>query len=107
MKNLIIIAILILIPGLTSAQVSITLHQPPPFRFNISSLWNVTLVNASGGDINVYLHGQASKTGEGLVLEATTSVFILQPGVRTVNASQIQPIDVNEANQIFLNLIIL
>jgi hypothetical protein len=67
---------------------SITLHQPPPFRFNISSLWNVTLVNASGENLNVYLHGQASKSGEGLVVEANTSAFILQPGVKMVNADK-------------------
>jgi hypothetical protein len=105
MKKLIIISILILLPGLSHAQFSITLQQPPPFRFNISSLWNVTLVNASGSSLNVYLHGEASKTGEGKVMEATTSIFVLQTGVKMVNASEIQPIDVKESNQTYKDII--
>jgi hypothetical protein len=105
-KHISIIAFLLFLSsGTVSAQVSITLHQPPPFRFNISSLWNVTLVNASGENLNVYLHGQASKSGEGLVVEANTSAFILQPGVKMVNASEIQPIDVKEANQTYKDII--
>lgn len=105
MKTLLLIAACFLLQMKADAQVSISLQQPPPFRFNISSLWNVTLVNSSGGNLNVYLHGQAVKMSEGLVVEANTSFFVLQPGVKMVNASEIQPIDVKEANQTYKDII--
>jgi hypothetical protein len=77
-----------------SDSVTVILTPPPPFRFNISSLWNVTLINNSKSSINIYLHGTASSRSSEIV-NATTSGILLPPGSKSINASLFQTVDVN------------
>jgi hypothetical protein len=61
-------------------------------------MWKVTLTNSSQTPIRVYLYGTATSTKDGKIVDATTSVFTLNPGVKMVQANEVGPIDVNKQN---------
>ena len=97
MKNIIITIAILLISQSAfcgSDSVTVIVHRPPPFKFNISSLWNITLINNTISNINVYLFGRASRRGSEIV-NAVTSEIILPPGTKSINASLFQRIDVS------------
>ena len=99
MKNIKIvltILILIILSNISYAQVTAVLLQPPPFRFNATDLWRVTLTNA-GEPVSIYMKAIARKNNAVLV-EATSSIFTLQKSLapKLVNASSISPIDLKK-----------
>lgn len=76
-----------------TAQVSVNLQLPPPFKFKIEDLWKITLMN-SGSPIDIYLYGTVESIDEGkLLAEATSSVFNLPTGTKRITAAEITPID--------------
>jgi len=97
MKKQILILILIFLVTRSAFSgtdsVTVILHKPPPFRFNVSSLWNITLINKTKSNINVYLTGTASSHNSEIVT-ATTSGILLPPGSKSINASLFQTVDV-------------
>ncbi|CAN5623348.1 hypothetical protein BH10BAC5_BH10BAC5_02980 [soil metagenome] len=95
--NIIIFLFLALIfSNISYSQVTAVLLQPPPFRFNATDLWRVTLTN-TGAPQSIYMRAIAKKNGVVLV-EATSSIFTLQTSLapRLVNASSISPIDLKK-----------
>jgi hypothetical protein len=74
--------------------VEVKLHSPPPFRFNVSSLWNVTLFNNSNAGINIYLIIIVSSGGKEIA-SAETSGIPIQPGIININASQFSKIKID------------
>lgn len=77
-------------------SVKVTLKQPPKYKFNISSLWNITLKNNTNNNYSIELKGTADKTGTGIIVTATTAVFQLKANeTKIVSASEITPIDVD------------
>ena len=97
---IILITFIIFVPYITISQnnLVVSLHQPPTYQFHLENMWNVTLVNTSQTTYRVYLKGTATKTDEGLIALAHTGVFILNKGLKVVNASEINPIHIDETN---------
>ncbi|MCB0727220.1 MAG: hypothetical protein KDD00_07125 [Ignavibacteriae bacterium] len=89
-----IVSITFINSSFSQDSVTVILHQPPPFQFNVSSLWNMTLINNTNESINVYLFGTASSHKTEIV-NATTSGILLPPGTKNINASQFQTIDIS------------
>ena len=79
-------------------QVAVSLLPPPPNQLNVEDLWRLTLTNNSADAIQVILRGEALEKTEGLLFEASSSVFMLEPGFTTVMAGEIGPIDVGYGN---------
>ncbi len=97
MKKLLLLIILYFFYcDLSYSQVTVILQQPPPYRFNIASLWNVTLINTTAGTYNLTLFGEARKSNNEFIVSAITKQFVLRPlETKVVNASDIQPITVD------------
>ncbi len=96
-----VLASLILLLGIThqaAAQVTVILHQPPPNQLRVSDLWRVELFNSSDETIDVFLHGIATETRDGLIVDAESRTFKLPPGRLAITGSKIEPIRVNESN---------
>jgi len=78
------------------AQVSIALTQPPSEKWNIESLWNLTLTNLSANPQNVYLFGTVEEMNKGMIVECTTSAFIIAANyIGTVSYVDLLPVDIN------------
>ncbi|MBU2445640.1 MAG: hypothetical protein KJ666_08720 [Bacteroidetes bacterium] len=80
------------------AQVTVILQQPPPYQFKVEHMWKVTLVNPTRTTFTVSLHGRATETTEGLIVDATSSTFALPPGTKMINPRELVPINIREAN---------
>lgn len=95
-KIVIILFVLSIFSNLSYSQVTAVLRPPPPFRFNASDLWNVSLTN-SGSPIEVYLKATVKKSNS-LLVEATSATFVLQTTLapKSVSASSISPIDLKK-----------
>lgn len=79
-------------------QIGIVLTQPPPNQLKVADLWRIRLTNTTGQTIKVYLYGTADEAKDGPIVAATTAVFDLPPGVKTVTGNDIQPIDADYFN---------
>jgi hypothetical protein len=81
-----------------SGKIIMILKKPPPMGFKLENMWKVTLNNLSQQTYRVQLRGVATEVNEGFIADAVTGVFTLPPGVKSVTASDIKPIKVNETN---------
>jgi hypothetical protein len=61
-------------------------------------MWKVILVNPTRTTFTVSLHGRATETTEGLIVDATSSPFALPPGTKIINPRELVPINIREAN---------
>jgi hypothetical protein len=86
------------------AQVTVKLQQPPPYQFRVDQFWKIILINNSKNSMNIYLKGMATESIQGKIIEATSSVITLQPGIRTVNGRDLGPFTVTETNSRFKNI---
>ncbi|MFA7289148.1 MAG: hypothetical protein WC055_09730 [Melioribacteraceae bacterium] len=81
-----------------NAQISVKLTQPPPYQFKVEQFWKILLLNNSGRPTTIYLKGTATESFQGKVIEATSSVITLQPGVKTVDGRDLGPFNVWQSN---------
>ncbi|MBL0176535.1 MAG: hypothetical protein IPP94_14930 [Ignavibacteria bacterium] len=81
-----------------SAQITLTLQQPPPYQFKLEHMWKVTLMNPTKTTFTVYMIGRATERKDGRIVEATTAQFPLPPGLKIVGSRELQPLDVKESN---------
>lgn len=99
-----LIAVLFLLLTIQSSRgqerVTIRLTQPPPNQLRIGDLWKIDLDNQSGRALEVYLHGTAEETSipDGIIADARTKVFTLQPGRTRITGNDVQPVTVDESN---------
>jgi hypothetical protein len=80
------------------AQVIVFFQQPPQYKFHIENMWKVTLVNPTQTTYTVSLHGRATETNEGLIVDATSARFVLPPGTKMINPRELVPINIRDAN---------
>ena len=80
-------------------QISIILQQPPPGQLNTEHLWVFNITNSSQADYNVYIHGTAEESSEGLIFEGNTQTFTLLAGYSgPISLSDISPVEVDYTN---------
>ncbi|MDP3581076.1 MAG: hypothetical protein Q8S39_04015 [Ignavibacteria bacterium] len=105
MRKLLVLLTFFFLSGLSFAQVSVKLQQPPPYQFKVEQFWKITLINSGSKSVNVYLKGIATESLEGKIIEATSSVITLQPGLRTLSGRDLGPLSVSESNNRYKNII--
>lgn len=76
---------------------------PPPGQMYIESLWRMRLNNLSTETYSAYVYVTIEKSGQGLLMEATTSVFILPPGIISLSSADLSPIRTDFYNNNFEN----
>jgi len=105
MRKIFLLLTLFFIAGLSFAQVTVHLQQPPPYQFKVEQFWKITLINSGNKSVNVYLKGTATESLQGKIIEATSSVITLQPGVKTVTGRDLGPFTVSESNNRYKNIL--
>lgn len=73
--------------------VEITLISPPSGQLYIEDLWRIYMFNGTAETFNAYLFASIEREGDGLLMEATTSVFRLPPGSLILGSAELSPID--------------
>lgn len=106
MKVFKIILLFFIVTISSYAQITIHLQQPPPYQFKVEQFWKIVLINNSDKAINVYLKGTATESLQGKIIEATSSVISLQPGVKTVSGRDLGPFSISESNDRYKNIIL-
>ena len=90
------------------SQVSIKLLPQPPFQFKIEQFWKAIITNSGGaairGPISVFLRGTATEHLQGKIIEATSSVITLQPGVKIISGRELGPFTISETNSRFSDI---
>jgi hypothetical protein len=92
----IVFLVVMFLPTLLWAQVTISVQLPQVGMVQKDQLWNLVLVNNSNATVeaNVFLNLQDAVTGQ-TVLSAGSRSVILNKGVKLLNAQQVQPIQYN------------
>ncbi|MEP7217779.1 MAG: hypothetical protein ABI876_02620 [Bacteroidota bacterium] len=76
------------------SQVQVTLFQPPPNQLKVADFWRIRLVNNTQAPITICLFGRLRETNlDKVLVEATTTRFVLAPGTHMITGAEIQPID--------------
>ncbi len=106
MKALFKIFLLILTSGvLLSQPLPVQLVPPPPYQFRTEDLWNLVITNNTSQSFSVYLHGKATESGTGLIVDATTAPFSLPVGVKRVRSNDVGKVTINESNKTYEDVI--
>lgn len=104
MKLYKILLLLITLTISVSAQISVKLQQPPPYQFKVEQFWKIVLINNNKTPVSVYLKGTATEVIEGKIIEATSSVVSLMPGIKSINGRELGPFTVSESNSRYKNI---
>lgn len=72
--------------------VEVRLIPPAPGQMYVEDLWRISLNNTMSEVFSVYLFVTIEMAGAGLLMEATTSVFLLPPGILVLSSSELTPI---------------
>lgn len=106
MKLYKIVLLFLIITISTYAQVTVHLQQPPPYQFKVEQFWKIVLINNSKISVNVYLKGTATESLQGKIIEATSSIISLQPGVKSVSGRDLGPFTISESNSRYKNILL-
>ncbi len=104
--NFFLLIFFVLLTAQTYSQVSVQLQQPPPYQFKVEQFWKVILTNNSRVPVNIYLKGTATQSLQGKIIEATSSVITLQPGVKVVSGQDLGPFTISESNSHYKDIMI-
>jgi hypothetical protein len=96
MLKKIFITVLLFMPVVLQAQVTVNVQLPPGGMVHKDQLWNLVLVNNNSGMIEttVSLDIQDAITGQ-TVLSAGSTSFMLGKGMKVINVRDIQPVQYN------------
>jgi outer membrane protein assembly factor BamB len=72
--------------------VVVELISPPSGQMFVEDLWRVRLHNTSSDVFSVYLFITIEMAGAGLLMDATTGVFLLPPGIMILSSTELSPI---------------
>ena len=85
----------LLLASLSNAQIIVNVQLPPAGMIPKDQLWNLVLVNNNSSiDAAITLDIQDAATGQ-TVLSAVSAGFILGKGIKTINVSDVQPVQYN------------
>jgi hypothetical protein len=106
MQTLYKIFLLIFTGGILLSQpLPVQLVPPPPYQFRTEDLWNLVITNNTQQTFSVYLHGKATESSTGLIVDATTSLFSLPVGVKRVRSNDLGKVTINESNKTYEDVI--
>lgn len=75
-KHLQIIILVLLIVGssLAGDKIKLKLHQPPPNKMPVSSLWAMDIENTTKEDVTIYLFGTVNGDRQGEIVGGTSKL---------------------------------
>lgn len=79
-------------PGYPQLPVEVELLSPPPGQMYVEDLWRVRLTNNSTETFSVFLFVTIEEASQGLLMDATTSAFLLPPGILFMSSVELSPI---------------
>lgn len=81
--------LLLCLPAVVTAQVQLTLNQPPVNRLQVEDLWQVSLNNPTGEEGEVWLYAEVKQQGK-VVAYFRSTPFPLRSGLQHINPQHIQ-----------------
>jgi len=72
--------------------VQVELISPPGNQMYVEDLWRILLFNSSAEIFSVYLFVTIEMAGSGMLMDATTAVFLLPPGSLIISSAELSPI---------------
>lgn len=99
-----IILFILITSEISAQQVVVNLQAPPPYQMRIEDMWNLVLVN-QGEPTEIYLHANAIELNSGLIVDVTSSVFILPRGSKRIRSGDVGTVTVNQKNQNYTSVI--
>lgn len=96
MKKQFLCMLVVAIPWLAKAQITINIVTPPSGMINRDQLWNLVVTNNSNSvrNVNLLLNLQDAVTGQS-VLSAGTTNIVLSKGVKVITPGDVQPVQYN------------
>jgi hypothetical protein len=80
----ILLPIFFCISEICLAQMGITLKQPPMNQLRVKDIWEITIINSSGKETELYLRGTVDELSEGQIVEGKTGLFRLKANERRI-----------------------
>ena len=107
-KHLQIIILVLLIVGssLAGDKIKLKLHQPPPNKMPVSSLWAMDIENTTKEDVTIYLFGTVNGDRQGEIVGGTSKPFNLKPGKSTYQYDDFKSGEVKWVNKSIQEIII-
>jgi len=107
-KNLQVIILVLLIVGssLAGDKIRLKLHQPPPNKMPVSSLWAMDIENTTKEEITIYLFGTVNGDRQGEIVGGTSKPFNLKPGKKTYGYEDFKSGEVKWVNKSIQEIII-
>jgi hypothetical protein len=104
-KGILFILIVLLFGPRASAQLSVSIQEPPAGIVQKSQLWNITMIYAGTAPINVIVSLSLFdiKSNQPL-MTATTRAILLNKGVKLLNSKEVMPVDYNFIAPAFENI---
>jgi len=105
---LLLMLIVVLFTNISQAgdKIKLKLHQPPPNKMPISSLWKLDIENTTKDNLTIYLEGTASGEKQGMIVEGKTNTFSVKPGKSTYGYDDFKSGEVNWLNKTIQEVII-
>ncbi len=95
MRKLFLLLTLIFFTGFCSAQVSVSLQQPPPNQLRAADIWKLTIINSGKSTLQVILNGTLEEAGEGIIVEGNSKPISLPPGMKRITYDDVKSGNVN------------
>jgi hypothetical protein len=89
-----VLIFMVAFPLVSLAQVSITLHLPPPGTFSPEDLTQMISINNPGSSRQVYLTATVEESQAGLVFAGSSAEFEMITGFSTPTYQTLEPIDI-------------
>ncbi len=107
-KHLQIIILVLLIVGssLAGDKIKLKLHQPPPNKMPVSSLWAMDIENTTKEDVTIYLFGTVNGDRQGEIVGGTSKTFNVKPGKKTYGYEDFKSGEVKWVNKSIQEIII-
>ena len=95
MRKIILLIMLLFITGVSFAQVSVNLQQPPPNQLRATDIWKFTLINSGRTTLQITLHGTLEEAGAGIIVEGNSKLISLPPGRKSITYDDVKSGNVN------------
>src|SRR5688572_9590982 len=106
MKTFFEIFLILLISKIALSQsLPVQLQQPPVYSFFTEDMFKLSVTNTSQETFRIYLHGRATERTKGMIVDASSSSFLLPPGTKYVKTSDAGKITINEKNETYKDVI--
>ncbi|MFA5805876.1 MAG: hypothetical protein WC879_14660 [Melioribacteraceae bacterium] len=95
MRKIFLLITFFFLTGVSIAQVTVQLQQPPPNQLKATDLWKAILINTTKSTLRITLSGTLDVRGEGIVVNGQSGLMSLPPGTKMITYNDVKIGNVN------------